>query len=95
MLISISTDGRVSQWSINKGLDCTDIMKLKRVPRRNAPLGAVAATLAPGATPPDHDPFISRLTSGMSFDFNKQDTRIFLAGESCGGLMLGHRSAFY
>lgn len=50
----------------------------------HVPAGTVAATLAPGATPPDHDPFISRLTSGMCFDFSKQDTRIFLAGAAIG-----------
>ena len=33
-LVSISTDGRVTQWSIAKGLEFVDLMKLKRVPRR-------------------------------------------------------------
>lgn len=34
VLVSISTDGRVTQWSIAKGLECQDIMRLKRVARR-------------------------------------------------------------
>jgi hypothetical protein len=42
-LISISTDGRVTQWSIKKGLEHTDLMKLKRVHRRTIPTAAAAA----------------------------------------------------
>eukprot|EP00951_Prasinocladus_malaysianus_P003233 scaffold23011_cov34-Prasinocladus_malaysianus.AAC.1 len=29
-LISISTDGRITMWSITKGLEFSDLMKLKR-----------------------------------------------------------------
>eukprot|EP01027_Heterolobosea_sp_BB2_P018498 GEZU01026048.1.p1 GENE.GEZU01026048.1~~GEZU01026048.1.p1 ORF type:complete len:927 (+),score=251.84 GEZU01026048.1:225-2783(+) len=36
-LTSVSGDGRISQWAIKKGLDCQDIMKLKRVSGRIHP----------------------------------------------------------
>jgi hypothetical protein len=36
-LVSISTDGRVTQWSIKKGLEHQDLMRLKRLHRRTIP----------------------------------------------------------
>jgi hypothetical protein len=45
VLVSTSTDGRVSQWSTAKGLEHTDLMRLKR-PARAAP--ATAAVAAAG-----------------------------------------------
>lgn len=30
-LVSVSSDGRVTQWSMSKGLECSDLIKLKRV----------------------------------------------------------------
>jgi hypothetical protein len=97
VLVSISTDGRVTQWSITKGLEFTDLMKLKRVVRRNAAGGGTAAAAAaagagtkPGAagaaaaaqnkSAEEQEAFISRLTSGMSFDFSSRDDRMYIAG---------------
>ncbi|WAR24226.1 DNAI4-like protein [Mya arenaria] len=34
VLVSISTDGRVCQWSIRKGFECYDLMRLKKMPTR-------------------------------------------------------------
>ncbi len=96
-LVSISTDGRVTQWSIAKGLEYSDLMALKRVPRKAtaaaAPLATAAAATAGGAANAakggkggvgaevrETDAFISRLTSGMSFDFSAKDQRIYIAG---------------
>ncbi|GMH39829.1 hypothetical protein BSKO_07733 [Bryopsis sp. KO-2023] len=81
VLISISTDGRVTQWSITKGLEYTDLMKLKRVARKatNNPKAKNAA-----ASNVNQVPFISRLTSGMSFDFSHIDPRIYIAGTEDG-----------
>lgn len=31
-LVSVSTDGRVTQWALKKGLERTDLMRLKRLP---------------------------------------------------------------
>lgn len=89
-LVSISTDGRVTQWSIAKGLEFVDLMKLKRIPRK--PMEGPASAASNGATANgtagksaaaaagEHDAFISRLTSGMSFDFSGRDERIYIAG---------------
>ncbi|KAF5827261.1 WD40-repeat-containing domain protein [Dunaliella salina] len=121
-LVSISTDGRVTQWSIAKGLEYTDLMKLKRVPRKNTGAlpsiltgppsstlnntggsggpnsGAGGATSGtggkagakqsnPGAQKGGSDggeAFISRLTSGMSFDFSARDERVYIVGTEDG-----------
>ncbi len=44
VLVSVSTDGRVTQWSIKKGLEFVDLMKYSRALPR--------ATAAPTAAPP-------------------------------------------
>lgn len=104
--MSISTDGRVTQWSIAKGLEFSDLMKLKRMARRANPAGpatsaaAAAAAAAAGKdgkggtsaaraatlVPEQQDAFISRLTSGMAFDFSSRDERIYVAATEDGWL---------
>ncbi len=42
--MSISTDGRVTQWSTAKGLEHTDLMKLKRLARQAPAAGSAAVT---------------------------------------------------
>jgi WD40 repeat protein len=94
--VSISTDGRVTQWSIAKGLEFSDLMKLKRMARRGAggpPTTSAAATAKDGggakaaaAVPEQQDAFISRLTSGMAFDFSSRDERIYVAATEDGWL---------
>lgn len=44
VLVSISTDGRVTQWSTAKGLEHTDLMKLKRLARQAPAAGSAAVT---------------------------------------------------
>jgi len=73
VLASISTDGRVSQWSITKGLECQDLMKLKRVMQRNTN----------GKT---DQAFISRRSSGMSLDFSPTDHTIYIAATEDGSI---------
>ncbi|KAG2453598.1 hypothetical protein HYH02_001816 [Chlamydomonas schloesseri] len=91
-LVSISTDGRVTQWSIAKGLEFSDLMKLKRMARRGAggPPTTSAAAAKEGskaaAVPEQQDAFISRLTSGMAFDFSSRDERIYVAATEDGWL---------
>ncbi|GIL70976.1 hypothetical protein Vretimale_4066 [Volvox reticuliferus] len=93
-LVSISTDGRVTQWSIAKGLEFSDLMKLKRMARRGAggpPSTSAAAAKENGAkaaaaVPEQQDAFISRLTSGMAFDFSSRDERIYVAATEDGWL---------
>ncbi|XP_067677855.1 dynein axonemal intermediate chain 4-like isoform X2 [Haliotis asinina] len=70
VIVSISTDGRVTQWSIRKGFESYDLMRLKRVPTR---IGGKTREKKGEA-------FISRQAGGLCFDFHARDTNIYLAG---------------
>ncbi|XP_063057893.1 dynein axonemal intermediate chain 4 isoform X2 [Engraulis encrasicolus] len=72
-LISVSADGRVIKWILRKGLDCIDLMKLKRV--RNEKPGKQAE-----GKERKGEAFISRHAPGTCFDFHPQDSNIYLAG---------------
>ncbi|CAK8676221.1 dynein axonemal intermediate chain 4-like [Clavelina lepadiformis] len=69
ILVSISADGRIVQWSIRKGFECSDLMKLKRTGGKN-----------PQKKKEKAEAFISRQAPGMCFDFNKKDANMYLAG---------------
>ena len=77
-LVSISTDGRVTRWKITKGLEYNDLMRLKRVQRRDAVY--TSQRMASIARSLKQEAFISRLTAGTAFDFSMNDDRIYLAG---------------
>lgn len=70
VLISISTDGRVTQWSIRKGFESYDIMRLKKLPTR----------MAGKAREKKGEAFISRHAGGLCFDFHSRDSNVYLAG---------------
>ncbi|KAI8774111.1 WD repeat-containing protein 78, partial [Biomphalaria glabrata] len=74
VLISISTDGRVTQWSIRKGFESYDVMKLKKMPTR----------MAGRKGEKKGEAFISRYAGGMCFDFHTKDSNIYLAGTEDG-----------
>ncbi|XP_024536381.1 WD repeat-containing protein 78 isoform X1 [Selaginella moellendorffii] len=65
-LISISTDGRVSQWSLKKDLEFVNLMRLKKIMAHSK-----------GAQP---QPFISRHAAGLCFDFSPRDPSLYLVG---------------
>ncbi|XP_060071866.1 dynein axonemal intermediate chain 4-like [Ylistrum balloti] len=69
VLVSISTDGRVTQWSIRKGFESYDLMRLKRMPTRMG-----------GKKEKKGEAFISRHAGGLCFDFHSRDSNIYLAG---------------
>ena len=71
-LVSISTDGRITEWSIKKGLEFTDLMKLKRATRKG--------------TGQKSEAFISRRSSGTCFDFSRRDPSIYMAGTEEGNI---------
>ncbi|XP_069127668.1 dynein axonemal intermediate chain 4-like isoform X3 [Argopecten irradians] len=73
VLVSISTDGRVTQWSIRKGFESYDLMRLKRMPTRMG-----------GKKEKKGEAFISRHAGGLCFDFNSRDSNIYLAGTEDG-----------
>ncbi|KAL3868793.1 hypothetical protein ACJMK2_041553 [Sinanodonta woodiana] len=69
VLVSISTDGRVTQWSIRKGFESYDLMRLKRMPTRMG-----------GKKEKKGEAFISRFAGGTCFDFHTRDSNLYLAG---------------
>lgn len=71
ILISISADGRVTKWSIRKGFECTDLMKLKRVNE---------AKKSKDGGGKKSDALISRFAAGFCFDVHPNDSNVYLAG---------------
>jgi len=72
-LISVAADGRVVEWLIRKGLECTDLMKLRRSVSKPNPQAANKKREKPEA-------LLARQAPGMSFDFHPKDTNVYLAG---------------
>ncbi|XP_031233848.1 WD repeat-containing protein 78 isoform X2 [Mastomys coucha] len=72
ILVSISADGRISKWVIRKGLDCHDLMRLKRTTVTTSKKGAEKEKKG--------EALISRQAPGMCFAFHPKDTNIYLAG---------------
>ncbi|XP_061431660.1 LOW QUALITY PROTEIN: dynein axonemal intermediate chain 4 [Lethenteron reissneri] len=75
-LTSISADGRVTRWAVRKGLDCQDLMRLKRTgegrTRRTAGVE--------GQRERKNEALIWRLACGTCVDFHPQDSNMYLAG---------------
>lgn len=67
-LVSISSDGRVTEWSMKKGLSFTDLMIIKRVSNGKG----------------QADGIISRQASGLCFDFANSDSSVYYAGTEDG-----------
>lgn len=59
-LVSISTDGRVKEWRIKKGLEHQELMMMKETPRGDKDSGG-------------EQNLISHFASGMCFDFSPLD----------------------
>ncbi|XP_042564879.1 dynein axonemal intermediate chain 4 [Clupea harengus] len=72
-LITVSADGRIIKWFLRKGMDCIDLMKLKRT--RNDKPGKQAREKERKT-----EALISRQAPGMCFDFHPQDSNIYLVG---------------
>uniref|UniRef100_A0A8C9F6D5 Dynein axonemal intermediate chain 4 n=1 Tax=Pavo cristatus TaxID=9049 RepID=A0A8C9F6D5_PAVCR len=71
-LISISADGRITQWFIQEELGCIDLMKIKRTRSKKKNL--------PGEKERESEAPISQWAAGMCFDFHPKDTNLYLAG---------------
>eukprot|EP00210_Caulerpa_lentillifera_P001431 g1373.t1 len=72
-LVSVSGDGRVTCWSISKGLDHIDLIKLKRIPRKRS-----------GITEENKTPFISRISTGLCMALHPTDPTLYLVGTDDG-----------
>jgi len=70
-LYSISSDGKITEWSLKKGLEWTDIMFLKRQTNPNHKEEALGG-------------MNFRLTAGFSLDFMKQEGSMYLASTEDG-----------
>ncbi|XP_063283285.1 dynein axonemal intermediate chain 4 [Pelobates fuscus] len=73
ILVSISEDGRIVRWHTRKGLNCNDLMKLKRT-------GIKKSRKATAINEKKGEALISRQAQGMCFDFLPKDSNIYLAG---------------
>ena len=78
ILVSISSDGRVTKWDMKKGLENTDLMKLKRVAAPSK--GGQKSEGGGGGS----EGIISRRASGMCVAFHIRDHNIYLAGTEDG-----------
>ncbi|KAK3574750.1 hypothetical protein QTP86_017524 [Hemibagrus guttatus] len=67
-LFSVSADGRVSEWFLHEGLDCADMLKLKRIRNEKT------------EKPWKQEPLISHWAVGLCFDFDHQDSNMYLVG---------------
>ncbi|NWW39390.1 WDR78 protein, partial [Panurus biarmicus] len=71
-LMCISGDGRMTQWFIQQRLDCSDVVKLKRMESGKKKF--------PGEREGKSESPLSLEAAGMCFDFHPEDPDIFLAG---------------
>ena len=78
ILVSISTDGRVTQWNMKKGREHVNLMSLKRV--------APSAKQSGAGSGKDHgsEGIISRKAAGLCVAFSHKETQQYLAGTEDG-----------
>ncbi|NWV01076.1 WDR78 protein, partial [Upupa epops] len=69
-LLSISADGRVTEWLVQARLDCTDLMIIKQTEREKLPGEEGRKKEAP----------LSQQAAGLCFDFHPKETHLYLAG---------------
>jgi WD40 repeat protein len=90
-LVSVSSDGRVAEWNMKKGLSSSTLMVLKRTsaPNRAAQPGAAPNSKggnSGGAAAGAGVGAISRHAPGLSFDFPKSDPNTYFAGTEDGAV---------
>ena len=80
VLMSVSTDGRVTQWMIRKGFESSDYLKLKRITNKSNASNATSNSTnnatggaAPKKEKDKSDGFISRHSGGLCFDIWEKD----------------------
>ncbi|XP_055497906.1 dynein axonemal intermediate chain 4 [Leucoraja erinacea] len=72
-LISIAADGRIAKWTLAKGLESSDLMRIKRTGVQTSKKVAMDKDKKSEAS-------ISRQAPGMCFAFHPTETNIYLAG---------------
>ena len=84
-LVSISVDGRILQWSIRKGFESTQLMKLKRMEQPKKPTQKKSPTKSRRksqghtvqASSSQGEAYISQHAPGMGFDFSSKDSNMY------------------
>ena len=79
VLMSISTDGRVTQWNMKKGLEHVPLMNLKRVTNAKA-----QSADGKGGGAASSEGIISRKAAGLCLSFSLRDPNIYIAGTEDG-----------
>ncbi|XP_064003529.1 dynein axonemal intermediate chain 4 isoform X2 [Pogoniulus pusillus] len=79
-LLSVSADGRITEWHLQPRLDCTDVMKIKRTEGERKRF--------PGEKERKSKALLSQEAPGMCFDFHPKDTNVYLAGTEEGYIHL-------
>jgi len=82
VLVSGSADGRITQWSIRKGFEFQDLMKLKKLNMSKQP----GKSTSKGNNARKGDALISRYVPAMSFDFHPNDGNLYLAASEEGNI---------
>ena len=80
---------RVTQWSMSKGLENSDLIRLKRVAQNKKPPAQGVGAGGPGGGPATNakkESFISRMASGMCADFNSKDPSFYIVGTEEGSV---------
>jgi len=75
LLVSVSSDGNVYQWSMKKGLEQTQLMQLKRLPNPNLGSNSVYG---------HKEGIVFRKSSGFCIDFPRHDPSTYLVGTEDG-----------
>lgn len=75
ILVSVSSDGKVLQWSMKKGLEQTQLMTLKRLPNMHLGSNSVYG---------HKEGIVSRKSSGFCIDFPRHDPSTYLVGTEDG-----------
>ncbi|KAH9589566.1 WD repeat-containing protein 78, partial [Schistosoma haematobium] len=75
VLVSVSNDGRVTQWFIRKGFESADLMVLKQ---------SYSNVLTPMNTSQRNEALISRTAFATSMAFNKRELNIYVVGTENG-----------
>eukprot|EP00940_MAST-03C_sp_MAST-3C-sp2_P002749 g2749.t1 len=80
VVVSVSTDGKVKEWQLKKGLQCTDLMSLKQ---------HIANEEDSSRWRPLHGKeggLISREATGLCFDFDPSSSHLYYVGTGEGGI---------
>ncbi|VDP27383.1 unnamed protein product [Schistosoma curassoni] len=77
VLVSVSNDGRVTQWFIRKGFESADLMVLKQ---------SYSNVLTPMNTSQRNEALISRTAFATSMAFNKRELNIYVVGTENGSI---------